>query len=179
MRLALSVGAALLAAATALHAQTDEKAARGAAAKDKDARVRAAKTCEPTRPKGPTAYRDCVQRERCKATKDPKDCLERYAKANVAHDKAAGACAGEKSKGEAPYQACMRKELCASHPSPMRCEMRAKAVHTCEPLKTKGGAYGDCMARELCAQSDNKPRCEERARAAARKAQGEERSKKK
>jgi hypothetical protein len=179
MRLALSVGAALLAAATALHAQTDEKAARGAATKEKDARARAAKTCEPTRPKGPTAYRECVQRERCKGAQDAKDCLERYAKANAAHDKAAGACAGEKSKGEAPYQACLRKELCASHANPLRCETRAKAVHICEPLRTKGGAYGDCMARELCAQSENKPRCEERAKSAARKAQQEERGKKK
>jgi hypothetical protein len=179
MRLALSVGAALLAAATALHAQTDTKAAQRSAERDKDARARAAKTCEPTRPKGQAAYRECLQRERCKAARDPKNCLERYAKANAAHDKAAGACAGEKGKGEAPYQACMRKELCAPHANPVRCERRAKAVFTCEPLKTKGGAYGECMARELCAQSDNKPRCEERARSAARKAQQEERGKKK
>jgi hypothetical protein len=169
MRLASSVGAALLAAATALHAQTEDMSAKRAAAKDKEARARIAKACEPTRSRGPTAHRDCLQRERCKGTPDQKACLERFAKANAAHDKAAAACAGEKSKGEAPYQACMRKTLCASRANPMQCETRAKAVHTCEPLRAKGGAYGDCMARELCAQSENKARCEERARAASKK----------
>jgi hypothetical protein len=173
MRFALTLGACLLAASGALHAQSDkaagDKAAKRPAAKD--VRAQAAKACESTRAKGQIAYRDCVQRNLCAAAKDKKACEERFAKANAVQDKAASACASSKSKGEPAYQACLRRELCAQSPNPGRCETRAKAAANCEPLKGKGGAYGECLGRELCAQSENKPRCEARAKESAARQQ--------
>ena len=94
------IGAALLAATTALYAQTPAPADAGKGA--------------------PKARRfDCSQ------AKDPKACEERVKtareKMKAAHEKAAKAC--ESQKGEA-HRACVRKEMCAQSKDPAKCEAR-------------------------------------------------------
>jgi hypothetical protein len=120
MRLAMTIGAALLAAATALHAQTDDKSARRQAAKE--AHQKAMKACEGQKGE---ARAGCLQKEMCAASKDPKACEERIAKARAGGQKAAKAC--EASKGDrGAHRECMRRELCAQTKDPAKCEAQAK-----------------------------------------------------
>ncbi|MGH8690678.1 MAG: hypothetical protein ACREUS_06580 [Burkholderiales bacterium] len=119
MRLALPIGAALLAASTALYAQqTDDKAARRQALKD--AHSKALKACEGAKDE---ARRACLQRELCAQSKDPKACQERIAKGKDTVAKARKACDG---KPEAERRACMQRELCAQSKDPARCEAHAR-----------------------------------------------------
>ena len=103
MRIAAITGACLLAASTALFAQTTPApadAGKGA-------------------PKGRNF--DCSQ------AKDPKACEERRSagreKMKAAHEKAAKACESQKGDG---HRDCMRKEMCAQAKDPAKCEARAK-----------------------------------------------------
>jgi Spy/CpxP family protein refolding chaperone len=97
------IGAALLAATTALYAQAPSApadAGKGA-------------------PKG--RHFDCSQ------AKDPKACEERREagreKMKAAHEKAAKAC--EAQTGDA-HRDCMRKSMCAEAKDPAKCEARAQ-----------------------------------------------------
>jgi len=95
------IGAALLAATTALYAQTTPADAGKGASKGR--------------------HYDCSQ------AKDPKACEERRTagreKMKAAHDKASKAC--ESQKGDARRD-CMRKEMCAQSKDPASCEARAQ-----------------------------------------------------
>lgn len=110
----------MLAVSGALHAQTDDKAARRQALKD--AHEKAVKACEG---KAAEERRSCVQRELCAQTKDPKACEARFAKGKAAYGKAASACEAVKGK-DAEYRACMRRELCAQTNDPAKCEAQIK-----------------------------------------------------
>ena len=96
------IGAALLAATTALYAQTPGSADAGKGA-----------------PKG--RHFDCSQ------AKDPKACEERLKagreKRKAAHEKALKAC--ESQKGDA-HRDCMIKQRCADSKDPAKCEARAQ-----------------------------------------------------
>ena len=118
MKLALTLGAALLAASTALYAQGDDKAARREAMKD--AHQKAMKACEG---KKDDERRACLQTEMCKSAKDPKACQERVAKARDHAAKARKVC---ESKPESERRECMRRELCAQSKDPAKCEAAAK-----------------------------------------------------
>jgi hypothetical protein len=115
MRLALLIGAALVAASTALHAQDDAKRQQL-----REAHARAAKACE-----GKTGEERgaCMQKELCAQAKDPKACEERFAKGKAAYAKARQACEGK--QGDARRE-CMQHELCAQAKDPAQCEARAK-----------------------------------------------------
>jgi hypothetical protein len=116
MKLAMLIGAALLAGASALHAQVDRQQLKAAHAK-------ALKACEG---KAGDEHRACVRREMCAQSKDPKACQERYAKADAAkaaRAKAAAACEG---KHGAERTDCMRRETCAQAKDPAQCEARIK-----------------------------------------------------
>jgi hypothetical protein len=187
MRLALAFGAALLAAGTALNAQTD-KAAKKPQPSARELHAKAAKTCDAIRRKAPAdpmkgdpgrteaSYRDCMQREMCARAKDKKGCQERVAAALARQEKAQKACSSAKSKGIPAHEDCMRRELCAGAKDPARCETRTRAIRTCEPLESKTDAYRDCMRRELCTQAADPARCQEtaRAREACRGKKGDE-----
>ena len=117
MRVPAIIGAALLAASTALYAQapkSDDKSAR------QEAREKVRKACEG---KEGAERRSCVQREVCAQSKDPKACEQRFAKGRDAHAKARKACEGK--DGDARRD-CMRKELCAQSKDPAKCEAQAK-----------------------------------------------------
>ena len=146
MRLSLLIGAALLAASTALHAQVDRQKAR-------EAHAKALKACEGT----PDAERrSCVRREMCAQAKDPKACQERLANADAARAaraKAAKAC--EASKGNtAEHRDCMRREVCAQATDPAQCEARIKeAAAKREKIRQackdkKGDEYRACIRSE-------------------------------
>ena len=94
MRFPVLMGAALLAAATALHAQTDDKSARRE--QMKEAHQKAAKACEGAQGAERAA---CMQRELCAQSKDPKACNERIAKGKESFAKARKACEA-KPEGE-------------------------------------------------------------------------------
>ena len=177
MRLALLFGAALLAAGTALHAQTGDRAAKKQQPSAADLQAKAAKTCEAIKRKAPAdpmkgdpgrteaAYRDCMQREMCARAKDKAACNARVAKGLETEDKARRACAGSKGK-EPAYGECMRRARCAGAGDPARCETRARALENCAVLKDKGSdAYRDCMRRETCTQAADPARCQENAKA--------------
>jgi hypothetical protein len=144
MRLALSVGAALLAASTALHAQAERQSF-------KDARAKALKACEGT----PTAeQRACFRRELCAQSKDARACQERFAQADrakAAHAKAAKACEGQVG---AERSDCMRRETCAQSKDPAQCEARIKeAAAKREKIREackdkKGDEYRACLRAE-------------------------------
>jgi Spy/CpxP family protein refolding chaperone len=97
-------GAVLLAATTALYAQTTPSAPADAG---KGA------------PKG--RHYDCSQ------AKDPKACEERRKagreKMKAAHEKARHAC---ESKKDGEHRDCMRKAMCAESKDPVKCEARFK-----------------------------------------------------
>jgi hypothetical protein len=119
MRIAAITGACLLAASTALYAQTTPAPAdpgKGA-------------------PRG--RHFDCSQ------AKDPKACEERRAqgrqKMKAAHDKAAKACEGQK---DGARRDCMRKELCAQSKDPAKCEAQAK-----ERAAAFNKAYAACKGK--------------------------------
>jgi len=98
MKLSVLLGASLLAASTALYAQSTPPADTG---------------------KGPRQER----RFDCSKAKDPKACEERVAKMRAARDKARQACEG---KAEGERRDCMRREMCAQSQDPAKCEARAK-----------------------------------------------------
>ena len=146
MRLSLLIGAALLAASTALHAQVDRQKAR-------DAHAKAVKACEA---KPEAERRACVRSEMCAQAKDPKACQERFAKADAARaarDKAAKACEASKGK-EAEHRDCMRREVCAQAKDPAQCEARIKeAAAKREKIREackdkKGDEYRACLRNE-------------------------------
>ena len=70
---------------------------------------------------------ECMAREMCSQSKDPKACQERVAKMKdkmkEARTKASKACEGK--SGDAQRD-CMRKEMCAQAKDPARCEARSK-----------------------------------------------------
>jgi hypothetical protein len=113
MRVPAMIGAALLAASTALYAQAPKDDGN-------PARERVIKACEG---KQGAERRSCVQREVCAQSKDPKACEQRFAKGRDAHAKARKACEGK--DGDARRD-CMRKELCAQSKDPANCEAQAK-----------------------------------------------------
>jgi len=103
MRLPLLMGAALLAASTALYAQADDKAARRQALKDAHSKAR--KACD-GKPEG--ERRDCMRRELCAQSKDPAKCEQHAREAAAARAKAHEAC---KDKPDGERRACMREQL--------------------------------------------------------------------
>lgn len=140
MRLSLFIAAALLAASTALHAQSF-----------KDERAKAIKACEGT---PANEQRACMRRELCAQAKDAKACQERFAKADAAraaHARAAKACEG---KGGAERADCMRRETCARAKDPAQCEARIKeATARRERIREackdkKGDEYRACIRAE-------------------------------
>jgi hypothetical protein len=153
MRLALTLGAALLAASTALYAQGDDKGARREAMKD--AHQKALKACEG---KQDDERRACMQTEMCKSAKDPKACQERVAKARDNAAKARKACEG---KPEAERRDCMRRELCANSKDPAKCqaaakEAQAKREKVREACKDKKGDDYRACVREKRAEHQGK-----------------------
>jgi hypothetical protein len=141
MRLSVLIGAALLAASTALHAQVDREKAR-------EAHQKALRACDG---KGEAERRACVRSEMCAQAKDPKACQERYAKfdaAKAARAKAAKTCEG---KPGAERSDCMRRETCAQAQDPAQCEARiqealAKREKIREACKGKAGEeYRACL----------------------------------
>jgi hypothetical protein len=118
MRFSVLIGAALLAATTALHAQTDDKSARRQ--QMKEAHQKAAKACEGAKGEERSA---CMQRELCAQSKDPKACNERVTKGKESFAKARKAC---EAKPEGERRDCMRRELCAQSKDPAKCEAQAK-----------------------------------------------------
>jgi hypothetical protein len=140
------IGACLAAAATSLHAQVDDKAARRQQLKD--AHAKALKACEG---KPTEAHRACVRSELCAQSKDPKACQERFAKADAAkavRAKAAKACEGKQG---AERSDCMRREACAQAKDPAQCEAHikeavAKRERIREACKGKAGEeYRACL----------------------------------
>jgi len=142
MRLTVLLGTALLAAATALHAQTpapadgakgrrhfdcsqakDPKACEERVAKMKAAHGKASAACEG---KQGDEHRSCMRQQMCAQAKDPKACEERAAKAKSAIDKARQAC--EAKKGN-EHRDCMRREVCSQtkDPAERRCKERLRA----------------------------------------------------
>jgi hypothetical protein len=117
MKFPMMIGAALLAASTALYAQAPK--GEGNTARQ-DAREKVRKACEG---KEGEERRRCVQREVCAQSKDPKACEQRFAKGREAHAKARKAC--ESKDGDARRD-CMRTELCAQSKDPKACEAQAK-----------------------------------------------------
>jgi hypothetical protein len=117
MRVPAIIGAALLAASTALYAQAPKSEGNTAR---QEAREKVRKACEG---KEGEERRSCVQREVCAQSKDPKACEQRFAKGRDAHAKARKACEGK--DGDARRD-CMRKELCAQSKDSAKCEAQAK-----------------------------------------------------
>ena len=120
MRLALMIGAAALAASTALHAQApqaegkprrfdcsqakDPKACEERMAKARAERERVRKACES---KTGADHAACVRHERCAQAKDPAQC-EAQAKERMAkRDRVREAC---KDKKGDDYRACIREQ---------------------------------------------------------------------
>ena len=144
MRLSLSIGAALLAASTALHAQADRQTL-------KDARAKALKACEGT---STAEQRACFRRELCAQSKDAQACQERFVQADrakAAHAKAVKVC---EDKSGAERADCMRRETCAQSKDPAQCEARikeaaAKRERIREACKDKKGEeYRACLRAE-------------------------------
>jgi hypothetical protein len=126
MRLSLMIGAALLAASAAVHAQApqpegkarrfdcsqakDPKACEEGMSKRKAERERVRKACESKTGDERSA---CVRREWCAAAKDPKACEEKMAhkahsnEGKAARDKIREAC---KDKKGDDYRACIREK---------------------------------------------------------------------
>jgi hypothetical protein len=114
MKLALMIGTALLAASTALHAQTpkrfdcsqakDPKACEERLAKARAERERVRKACEG---KTDADHVACVRRERCAQAKDPGQC-EAHAKERMAkRDRLREVC---KDKKGDDYRACIGEQ---------------------------------------------------------------------
>ncbi len=137
MRLTMMLGAALLAATTALHAQApsdagkgkrrfdcsqakDPKACEERVAKMKAAHQKAQAACEG---KTGDTHRECMRLQMCSQAKDPKACQERSAKARTAIDAARKTCEGKKGN---EHRDCMRHEVCAQAKDPAGCEAKAK-----------------------------------------------------
>ena len=142
MRVSAILGAALLAASTGLYAQApkgEPKDADRAARREqiKQAHEKAVKACEG---KQDDARRDCIRKEVCAQSKDPKACEARISKARDTHAKARKACEG---KPEGERRDCMRKELCASSKDPAKCEAQAK-----EWIAKRDQARAACKGKE-------------------------------
>ena len=134
MRFTAILGAALLAASTALYAQAPKD--EGKAARQ-EAREKVRKACEG---KQGEERRSCMQREVCAQSKDPKACEQRFAKGREAHAKARKACEG---KPDAERRDCMRKELCAQSKDPAKCDAQAK-----EWMAKRDKARAACKGKE-------------------------------
>ena len=105
MRLALSIGAALLAASTALYAQTADKEKDARRQQMRDAHAKARKACEG---KQGNERGDCMRRELCAQAKDPAGCEKHAKEMAVAREKAREAC---KDQPADQRRACMREQL--------------------------------------------------------------------
>jgi hypothetical protein len=125
MKFALSIGAALLAASTALHAQTGDKEKDARRQQAREAHAKALKACEGTKDE---ARRACLQREICAQAKDAKACQERFAKGRESSGKARKACEGKQGNERGD---CMRRELCEAHAKEMAAA-REKAREACK-----------------------------------------------
>jgi hypothetical protein len=147
MRVSMLIGATLLTAATALHAQTDDKSARREQVRQ--AHQKAAKACEGLKREERGA---CMQRELCAQAPDPKACNERVAKGKESFAKARKAC---EAKPESERRDCMRHELCAPSKDPAKCEAQAKEAVAArdkarEACKDKpADERGACMREHL------------------------------
>ena len=125
MKLPSILAACLLAASTLVFAQSpsgeaakpprkerfdcsqakDQKACEERRAKMKEARDKAAKSCEG---KQGAAHRDCMRHEMCAQAKDPKACEARAEKAKAAMQKARQACEGKQGQER---RDCMHQEM--------------------------------------------------------------------
>jgi hypothetical protein len=143
MKLALSIGAALLAASTALYAQSADKEKEARRQQMREAHAKALKACEGAKD---AERRACLQREICAQAKDPKACQERFAKGKETYGKARKACEGKQGNERGD---CMRREVCAQAKEPAKCEAQAKEM-----------AVAREKAREAC---KDKPADERRA----------------
>ena len=138
MKFSMFVGAALLAASTALYAQAPQGDAR----------------------RGERHF-DCSQ------AKDPKACEERMAKMKAAHEKAKAACEGKQGDERRACmrtQMCAQSKdpkACEERAAKMKAAM-TKARQACE--SKQGDERRDCMRREMCAQSKDPAKCEANAR---------------
>ena len=163
MRITAIIGAALLATSTGLYAQApaskaDSKDADRAAKREqmKQAHEKAVKACEG---KQGEERRDCLRKEVCAQSKDPKACEARVAKARDSHAKARKAC--EAKQGD-ERRDCMRKEMCAQSKDPAKCEVQAKewmakrdqAREACKGKE--GDALRSCMRDQMGARSGKK-----------------------
>ena len=83
----------------------DQKACEERRAKMKEARDKAAKSCEG---KQGAAHRDCMRHEMCAQSKDPKGCEEHAAKMKAEMQKARKACEGKQGPER---RDCMRQEM--------------------------------------------------------------------
>jgi hypothetical protein len=131
MKLTMLLGAALLSASGALHAQApqrhfdcsqakDPKACEERQAKMKAAHDQAKAACES---KQGQERRDCMRHEMCAQAKDPKACEARMEKAKSTVAKARQACEGKQGDDR---RECMRHELCSQAKDPASCEARMK-----------------------------------------------------
>jgi hypothetical protein len=154
MRVSAILGAALLAVSTGLYAQApkgEPKDPDRAAKREqvKQAHEKAVKACEG---KQGDERRDCIRKEVCAQSKDPKACEARVAKARDTHAKARKACEG---KPDGERRDCMRKEMCASSKDPAKCEAQAKewmakrdkAREACKGKE--GDALRSCMRDQM------------------------------
>ena len=111
------VGAALLAASTALFAQQTPPAPAAPQDSGKGARMH--------------------HRFDCSQAKDAKACEERREKARTAFKKAHEAC--DAKKGD-ERRDCMRQQMCSNAKDPAKCEARAKERAAMRQDKQKGSA---------------------------------------
>jgi len=90
--------------------------------KMKAMRAEVQKACEGTRG---TERSDCMQKQMCAHSVNPKACEERVARLKDAHAQARQACDGK--KGDEARE-CMRKEMCAQAKDPGKFEVSDAAT---------------------------------------------------
>jgi len=111
MKLAVSIlTAGLLAASTALYAQSSTTAPdKGGKSerheKMKSAMKKARQACEGTKDQ---AHRDCMRKEMCAQSKDAAKCEEHFKERSAAFNKAYDACKGRNTGDE--FRSCMRDQ---------------------------------------------------------------------
>ncbi len=101
-------GAVLLAATTALYAQTPPAAADSGKAgheKMKAAHEKARSACEG---KQGQEHRDCMRKEMCAQSKDPAKCEAHFKERSAAFNKAYDSCKGKATGDE--FRSCMREQ---------------------------------------------------------------------
>jgi hypothetical protein len=104
MRLSVSIGAALLAGATAVCAQAERERIFPNAEAAKAARAKAAKACAG---KEGIERGECLRRETCAQAPDPAQCDARVKEAIAKRERMREAC---KDKKGDEYRACLRAE---------------------------------------------------------------------